>query len=141
MEVEVVSLSLPSMFQGELIQIRMRVAFALALATIALGLLLQLERITSYLPKVFPGQHNIQYTNKSWASAPSGAHVEHNNELVLTLEYRNWELESLDGRCSPPDGVPRRCCLGSSSAGGGVDWDDHYKVSLFPKHSPCLFPS
>ena len=39
------------------------------------------------------------------------------------LEYAPWLIASSEGVCQPPEGVPKRCCLGSSSAGGGVNWD------------------
>ncbi len=50
-----------------------------------------------------------QTDNESAAPAPS-------------LEYAPWLIASSEGVCEPPDGVPSRCCLGSSSAGGGVGW-------------------
>ena len=42
---------------------------------------------------------------------------------VTGLEYAPWLIASSEGVCQPPEGVPKRCCLGSSSAGGGVNWD------------------
>ena len=37
--------------------------------------------------------------------------------------YTEWEERSRNGTCQPPPGTPRRCCLGSGSAGGNVKYD------------------
>ena len=42
---------------------------------------------------------------------------------VTGLEYAPWLIASSEGVCKPPEGVPKRCCLGSSSAGGNVNWE------------------
>ena len=41
-----------------------------------------------------------------------------NTEQVPLLD---WEVESAVNRtCQPPNGIPKYCCLGSTSKGGGV---------------------
>eukprot|EP00978_Attheya_sp_CCMP212_P022952 scaffold69399_cov62-Attheya_sp.AAC.1 len=56
--------------------------------------------------------------------------------LPLSQLYAPWEVASINGICQPPNGTPTRCCLGSTSAGGGV----HHTPNLCSKASYGHFP-
>eukprot|EP00978_Attheya_sp_CCMP212_P013052 scaffold32574_cov63-Attheya_sp.AAC.1 len=56
--------------------------------------------------------------------------------LPLSQLYAPWEVASINGICQPPNGTPTRCCLGSTSAGGGV----HHTPNRCSKASYGHFP-
>eukprot|EP00978_Attheya_sp_CCMP212_P029934 scaffold108304_cov52-Attheya_sp.AAC.3 len=56
--------------------------------------------------------------------------------LPLSQLYAPWEVASINGICQPPNGTPTRCCLGSTSTGGGV----HHKPNRCSKASYGHFP-
>ena len=45
------------------------------------------------------------------------------------LDLLDWERDSLDmtALCNPPEGIPKSCCIGSHSSGGGVSHKMRYK--------------
>ena len=46
--------------------------------------------------------------------------------------YLPWELQAMGTTCHPPEGTPTRCCTGSSSRGGNVNWTPKHGCKAAP---------